>query len=255
MNQDFVPASLQSAANTNPGNIGALPSRRCAILAASYLGPEGFGNDQTGLRAWPPQLVEPLQHGELDGLHWSLLSDPDPSRFLRMDMMCRLGFMAAELLDANFDAVPDAHRDQVGICVETFTGSLDTDIRFAQTPRPSIFAYTLPSTVIGEICIRFRLKGPVLSLVSPNADGAGALTEAVEWLRLGDAERVLCLSIEALNRETENSISLPEGLRPTGWHAGALLLGYDENSPRAKPLASGPLAGICRNLCFKPQRA
>ena len=28
------------------------------IHAASYLGPEGFGNDQTGLRAWPSPLRE-----------------------------------------------------------------------------------------------------------------------------------------------------------------------------------------------------
>ena len=30
------------------------------IHAASYLGPEGFGNDQIGLRAWPPPLQEDL---------------------------------------------------------------------------------------------------------------------------------------------------------------------------------------------------
>jgi hypothetical protein len=51
------------------------------IHAASYLGPEGFGNDQTGLRAWPAPLRKNLARGELDGLHWSLLSDSDPSRF------------------------------------------------------------------------------------------------------------------------------------------------------------------------------
>ena len=225
------------------------------ILAASYLGPEGFGNDQTGLRTWPLPLAEQLQRGELDGLHWSLLSASDPSRFLRMDLMCRLGFMAAELLDTNFDAMPDACRERIGVCVESFTGSLDTDIRFAQTPRPSIFAYTLPSTVIGEICIRFRLKGPVLSLISTNANATDALTEAAEWLRAGDAEMVLCFSIEALNRETASSISLPEDLRSPGWHAAALLLGRDENSPRSKPFAGGSLVEICRNLCFNPNRA
>jgi 3-oxoacyl-(acyl-carrier-protein) synthase len=226
-----------------------------SILAASYLGPEGFGNDQTGLRAWPSPLAEQLKRGELDGLHWSLLSASDPSRFLRMDLMCRFGFMAAELLDANFDAMPDACRERIGVCVESFTGSLDTDIRFAQTPRPSIFAYTLPSTVIGEICIRFRLKGPVLSLISTNTNGTAALTEAAEWLRAGDAEMVLCFSVEALNRETADSISLSENLRPPHWHASALLLGRNDNSPRSKPLAGVSPVEICRDLCFNPNRA
>ena len=226
-----------------------------AIHAASYLGPEGFGNDQTGLRPWPAPLAKNLSRGELDGLHWSLLSDSDPSRFLRMDLMCRLGFMAAELLAVNFDAMTDTNREQLGVCVESFTGSLDTDIRFAQTPRPSIFAYTLPSTVIGEICIRYRLKGPVLSLISPDANGAGVLTEAAEWLRAGDAEMVLCLGIEAINRSTVNAILFPENLLPRGWHGAALLLGRPDNSPRERSFSGGTLVDACRNLCSAPERA
>jgi 3-oxoacyl-(acyl-carrier-protein) synthase len=220
---------------------------KIAIHAASYLGPEGFGNDQTGLRAWPPPLKGNLSRGELDGLHWSLLSDSDPSRFLRMDLMCRLGFMATELLAVDFDALTGAQCERLGVCVESFTGSLDSDIRFAQTPRPSIFAYTLPSTVIGEICIRHRLKGPVLSLISPNTDGPNLLGEAAEWLRAGDAEMVLCLGIEAINRSTAISVSLPENHSPPGWHAGALLLGHDGYSPRAKPLLNTSFVEACRN--------
>ena len=228
---------------------------KLVIHAVSYLGPEGFGNDQTGLRPWPAPLAENLTRGELDGLHWSLLSESDPSRFLRMDLMCRLGFMAAELLAVNFDALSDARRERLGVCVESFTGSLDTDIRFAQTPRPSIFAYTLPSTVIGELCIRYRLKGPVLSLISPDVNGANVLSEAAEWLRASDAEMVLCLGIEAMNRSTVNSISLPENLSPRGWHGAALLLGRPENSPRERLFSGGALLDICRKLCSVPERA
>jgi len=225
------------------------------IHAASYLGPEGFGNDQTGLRAWPAVLAGNLSRGELEGLHWSLLSDSDPSRFLRMDLMCRLGFMAAELLAVNFDALSDTRRDRLGVCVESFTGSLDTDIRFAQTPRPSIFAYTLPSTVIGELCIRYRLKGPVLSLISPDAAGASVLTEAAEWLRASDAEMVLCLGIEAINRSTVNALSFPEKLSARGWHGAALLVGLAEKSPREKQFTGGALVDACRKLCSAPERA
>ena len=217
-----------------------------AIYAASYLGPEGFGNDLSGLRPWPDALAGPFQRSELDGLHWSLFSGSDPSRFLRMDLMCRLGYLAAELLNVNFDALPEASRDRLGVCVESFTGSLDNDSRFAQKPRPSIFAYTLPSTVIGEICIRFRLKGPVLSLISPDTAGAHLLAEAADWLREGEAERVLCLGLEGLNRATTQSIELPEYLCPPRWHAAALLLGPDENIPRARPLIPGPLVEVCR---------
>jgi 3-oxoacyl-(acyl-carrier-protein) synthase len=226
-----------------------------SIHAASYLGPEGFGNDQTGLRPWPTTLAENLARNELDGLHWSLLSDTDPSRFLRMDLMCRLGFMAAELLGVNFDSMNEAKRDRIGVCVESFTGSLDTDIRFARTPRPSTFAYTLPSTVIGEICIRYRLKGPVLSLIAPGSGGNGALTEAADWLRSGDAEMVLCLSIEALNHSTASNVSLPEYLSPRSWHGVALLVGHTEKSTHPLPDTNITLVDACRKLCAKPERA
>ena len=44
-----------------------------AILAASYLGPAGYGNDLTGLRAWPAPLGAAFHQGDLAELHWSLL--------------------------------------------------------------------------------------------------------------------------------------------------------------------------------------
>jgi 3-oxoacyl-(acyl-carrier-protein) synthase len=224
-----------------------------AIHAASYLGPEGFGNDATGLRAWPAPLNEAVQRGELERIHWSLVSASDPSRFARMDLMCRLGLMAAELLDAGFDAMPRSRRHQIGVCVETFTGSLDTDIRFLQMPRPSLFAYTLPSTVVGEICIRYRLKGPVLCLVSPEDTARSALTEAGDWLRQGEADACLCLSCEALDRKI--AAALPDRLRPGGWHAAALLVGKRTRARRKRPFTLGPLVEICLKLCSGSKRA
>jgi 3-oxoacyl-(acyl-carrier-protein) synthase len=230
-------------------------SQNIAICAASWLGPEGFGNDRTGLRPWPEALAGRLQQGDLDGLHWSLLSDSDPTRFLRMDLMCRLGFMAVELLGGALDALPDECRSRVGICLESYTGSLDTDIRFALTPRPSIFAYTLPSTVIGEICIRFRLKGPVLSLVSAVPGGGDALGEATDWLQRGDADSVLCFSIEAMNRATAGAVPLPPELCSAGWHAGAVLLARAEHLEPGGAVVAGAVAATAHRLCAMPKRA
>jgi 3-oxoacyl-(acyl-carrier-protein) synthase len=223
------------------------------IHAAGYLGPEGFGNDRTGLRPWPAPLAEAARRGDLEPLHWSLVSASDPSRFLRMDLMCRLGLMAAELLDAGFDAMPEARRERIGVGVETFAGSLDTDVRFLQTPRPSLFAYTLPSTVLGEICIRYRLKGPGLCLVSPDDSAGGILAEAADWLRQGDADACLCLGCEAVDREI--AALLPGHLRPRGWHAAALLIGKQNGAPREHPFTPGPLAEMCRKLCSGPKQA
>jgi 3-oxoacyl-(acyl-carrier-protein) synthase len=195
-------------------------------------------------------LNEALARGELDGLRWSLVAASDPSRFARMDFMCRLGLLAAELLAAGFDTMTPARRERVGVCVETFTGSLDTDVRFARTPRPSLFAYTLPSTLIGEVCIRYRLMGPVLCLVAPQPAAGQGLVEAAEWIRQGDADACLCLSCEALDREA--AAALPENLRPVGWHAAALLLGKPDGAPRERPFAPGSVPEIALNLCRQP---
>jgi len=218
------------------------------ILAASYLGPEGFGNDRTGRRPWPAPLAEAFQRGDLSRLHWSLLFSSDPSRFARMDLMSRLGLIATELLEAGLDLLPPERRERIGVCVETCAGSLATDVRFLRTPKPTLFTYTLPSTVIGEICIHYRLKGPVLCLVSEDVSGRQAIDEAVDWLQQGDADACLCLGCEVIDREVPELLAWPTQLPAVGWHAGALLLGPRDGEAREHPLVAGSLMEICRRL-------
>ncbi len=221
------------------------------IRAASYLGPEGFGNDQTGRRPWPVSLAAAFQRHDLARLHWSVLFKSDPSRSARMDLMSRLGLMATELLDAGLDSLPPERRERIGVCVETCAGSLATDVRFLRTPKPTLFTYTLPSTVIGEICIRYRLKGPVLCLLSAEPSGRSALTEALDWLDQDDAEACLCLEAEVIDLEVPEVLPWPKDLPAVGWQAGALLLGTREGKRREHPLAAGNLLEICRRLCAR----
>lgn len=84
-------------------------------------------------------------------------------KFHKMDLLCRLGFLAAELvLGAGFDknAYPP---EEVGLVLANAHSSLDTDVRYQQTlsgiPSPALFVYTLPNIVLGEICIRHQFKG------------------------------------------------------------------------------------------------
>ena len=52
--------------------------------------------------------------------------------------------------------------------------SLDTDIKYLATtkelPSPSVFVYTLPNIMIGEICIRNHFKGESFFFISENPD-------------------------------------------------------------------------------------
>ncbi|MEI7730893.1 MAG: beta-ketoacyl synthase N-terminal-like domain-containing protein [Verrucomicrobiota bacterium] len=219
------------------------------ILAASYLGPEGHGNDQVGLRPWPAKLAASFERGDLTELHWSWFFPSDSSRIARMDLMCRLGLMAAELLESGLEGWDSARRERVGVCVETCAGSLATDVRFLQTPKPTLFTYTLPSTVIGELCIRYRLKGPVLCLISESPAQESVLREAVTWLTQNDAEACLCLQCEAVDQTLAATVPLPGGLRPGDWRAGALLLGKPRGEAREYPLSGLNLRQLCRELC------
>ena len=231
------------------------------IVSASYVGPRGYGNSRRGFAFWPPHIQALLQKGELAGLHWSVIFSSDPARFERMDLMSRLGLMAVELLEAGFEHKSSEERDKIGVCVETCAGSLGTDVRFLQTPRASIFTYTLPSTVIGEICIRYRLRGPVLCLVAPAPEGSGVLAEAADWLEQNEADACLCVGCEAVDQDC--AAHLPDGVAAYGWHGCAALVdkteacfrGEGPTSPGSQPnLASSALIQICQSLCSFPKQ-
>jgi 3-oxoacyl-(acyl-carrier-protein) synthase len=220
------------------------------ILAASHVGPAGYGNDLTGRRSWSPETSAALHHGDLDALPGSMFLASESPRFARMDLMSRLGLMAAESLDAGIDRMPADSRDRVGVLVETRAGCLATDLRFLRTPRPSVFAYTLPSSVLGEICIRYRLRGPVLCLVAADESRRCAIEEATDWLQTGDAHACLCLSVEAIDPAAAGVLPALDPAMSKRWHAAALMIGSGEGARRRYPMVAGSVEEIAGRLCF-----
>lgn len=88
-------------------------------------------------------------------------------KFHKMDNLCKLGFLAAELLLRDKKLEQTYSADETGIILFNASSSMDTDRIHQQTirdrsayfPSPSVFVYTLPNIVIGEICIRHKLFG------------------------------------------------------------------------------------------------
>jgi 3-oxoacyl-(acyl-carrier-protein) synthase len=220
-----------------------------SILAASHLGPSGYGNDLTGLRPWPMPLADALRRGEMDKLHWCDVCTSESSRFGRMDVLSRLGLMAVELLDAGLPELEPAQREAVGVCVETRSGSLVADCRFLQMPLASTFAYTLPSTVVGEICIRHRFRGPVMCLL-PGSRQAGSLETALGWLKRGQAEVCVCVACDFVNKEVAARLPLPDDMPSGGWQGCAILVGRSAGHDRRHPWHAGLLANIAQALCL-----
>jgi hypothetical protein len=149
-----------------------------------------------------------------------------------MDILGKLGVAAVELMGVDFASMPSEEREAVGVCLGTPEGSLSVDAEFWRTrenpggPAPALFAYTLPSALVGEVCIRYGLKGPDLCLML-SAPGFGRLLrEAEEWLERGEAVGVVCLFASAVDRAAAAIAGT------AGAFAGALYLEREETAAR-----------------------
>ncbi len=98
-------------------------------------------------------------------------------KFFKMDNLCKLGFIAAEILIKNERDFIDNKPDDTGIFLSNSYSSLDTDIKYNDTikresyfPSPALFVYTLPNIVIGEIAIRHKITGECNFFVSEKPD-------------------------------------------------------------------------------------
>ncbi len=135
------------------------------------------------------------------------------SRFGRLDLLSQLAVLAVESLGIDFSTMPP---DRVGICIAVRAGSLSTDVEYWKGrdavggPSPMLFAYTLPSSAIGEIAIRYRITGPNLCFVG---NEALALTEARELIRHREVDACICVFCDAVTPlAAEMVLSRPSSL-------------------------------------------
>jgi len=84
-------------------------------------------------------------------------------RFYKMDDLCKLGWLASEILLLGNLQPGKFLPEETGLVLANANSSLDTDLKYWDTvkeePSPSLFVYTLPNVLQGEICIRNNFKG------------------------------------------------------------------------------------------------
>jgi hypothetical protein len=84
-------------------------------------------------------------------------------KFFKMDNLCKTGFLAAECLLKDKKLLEKYSPEKTGVIFSNSNSSLDTDLRFhesmVEAASPALFVYTLPNIIIGEICIRHKVKG------------------------------------------------------------------------------------------------
>ncbi len=106
-------------------------------------------------------------------------------KFFKMDNLSKLAFLTNVVMLKNSN-IKEYKENEIAIIIQNASSSLDTDIDYFDTikdktkyyPNPSIFVYTLPNIMIGEICIRNGFKGENMLLISQKFNPSLLITMA-----------------------------------------------------------------------------
>jgi 3-oxoacyl-[acyl-carrier-protein] synthase II len=131
----------------------------------------------------------------------------NPARLSRMDRLCALALVACDgaLGDAALaPAAPEWNGERTAIVLGTAYGCHATNEDYYRGlvregtagASPRLFAYTLPSSPVGEISIHYGVRGPTLVLANGLASGVDALAEGVALVAEGRADRALVCAAE-----------------------------------------------------------
>ncbi|CAA6818929.1 MAG: 3-oxoacyl-[acyl-carrier protein] reductase (EC [uncultured Aureispira sp.] len=119
-------------------------------------------------------------------------------KFHKMDRLCKLAFVAANALLKEGQLEGYAPSD-IGIVMANSKATLHTDSKYADSikdradyfPSPAVFVYTLPNIMVGEICIKYKIKGESVFFVSNTFDKKMLTEYSQDMIETGNAK--ICL--------------------------------------------------------------
>jgi hypothetical protein len=138
-------------------------------------------------------------------------------KFYKMDAVSKLGFLTAELVLK--EKTIEGYRPwAVGVVLSNSSSSLDTDIAHNETikdrssyfPSPSVFVYTLPNIVIGEVCIKNNIKGENAFLIAETFNGRLLFDYVEELFNSERVEACLCGWVEVMGNNCNAMMALVE---------------------------------------------
>jgi len=135
-------------------------------------------------------------------------------KFHKMDNLSKLGWLAAEILLDDARLNEKYAPEEVGLILANKNSSLDNDLKFhysgLELRSPSVFVYTLPNIVAGEICIRHNFKGEQNFFIQDKFD-AGFIYKQVNYLLDQDiATACICGWVDVLGEEYNAALYLIE---------------------------------------------
>ena len=135
-------------------------------------------------------------------------------KFYKMDNLSKLGWLASEILLKDGFRKEDYQPEKVGLVLANKNSSLDNDIKYWDSvggiASPSLFVYTLPNIVIGEICIRNGFKGEHAFYIQENFD-ADFIAQQVNYLLDSDIlDACICGWVDILGQDYKAVLFLVE---------------------------------------------
>jgi hypothetical protein len=135
-------------------------------------------------------------------------------KFYKMDNLSKLGWLASEILLKDSFEKNNYQSEEVGVVLANANSSLDNDLKYFNTikeiPSPSVFVYTLPNIIIGEICIRNNFKGEHAFFIQENFD-ADFIEKQVSYLLDHDIlQACICGWVDVLEQDYKAVLFLVE---------------------------------------------
>lgn len=138
------------------------------------------------------------------------------SKFFKMDNLSKAGFIVSELMfrEVGFDT--ETSKKDMAIILCNRSSSSDDDLIYLRSindednyfPSPSVFVYTLPNIVIGEIAIRNKILGESSFYVSEKRSEEMMLRQVRNVLLTKSVNYVLFGWVEALKGKYEVELTL-----------------------------------------------
>ncbi len=136
------------------------------------------------------------------------------SRFYKMDNLSKLGWLASEVLLKDSFQKENYKSEDVGLILSNANSSLDTDQKYlasvSDIPSPSLFVYTLPNIVTGEICIRNNFKGEDAFFLFDNFNADFIYDYVSSLLNNNTLQACICGWVELLGDEYKVALFLVE---------------------------------------------
>jgi hypothetical protein len=160
------------------------------------------------------------------------------AKFYKMDDLCKLALVSAEILLKDTGIVERYGKENVGVILQNSSSTIDTDQKFQSTiddrnnyfPSPADFVYTLPNIMIGEICIRHRIFGENALFIEERFDPEELARYLTLLFEKGRINAAIAGRVEQQGNDHESFIYLAEANGPTG---DEIMLKHDAESIHA----------------------